>query len=164
MKLQWYQKIYDESQKGFKHLDHIHGSLIALGELLRNTGDFCTPKFRDICDAMLKYRDHKDRHVKKTGMPLQLLIACYLTIFLVLFLLPRLGSYSPDLFVHNYLNTCMNHILSALRNQNDRAVAFISLGEIAVAVGGSIFFILDQHNSLIIIIHQTILRIYCCYD
>lgn len=57
----------------------------------------------------------------------------------VICLLPRLGMYSSEAFVHMYLNTCMNHLLAALRNQNDRAVAFISLGEIAVAVGGSIF-------------------------
>lgn len=68
MKLQWYQKIYDEAQKGFKHSspEHNHGSLIALGELLRNTGEFVTPKFRDVCEDMLRLR--KDKHVKRTGV------------------------------------------------------------------------------------------------
>ena len=68
MKLQWYQKIYEEAQKGFKNgtPEYVHGSLIALGELLRNTGDFVTGKFKEICDAMLKYRETK--HVKRTGI------------------------------------------------------------------------------------------------
>lgn len=46
----------------------IHGSLITLGELLRNTGDFMLSKFKEVCETILKYRDHKDKLVKKTGM------------------------------------------------------------------------------------------------
>eukprot|EP00026_Physarum_polycephalum_P000091 Phypoly_transcript_00091.p1 GENE.Phypoly_transcript_00091~~Phypoly_transcript_00091.p1 ORF type:complete len:2307 (+),score=451.47 Phypoly_transcript_00091:133-7053(+) len=123
MRLQWYQKIYEEAFRGFKSSspDALHGSLITLGELLRNTGDFVSGKFKDICDIILKYRDHKDRLVKRT----------------VITLLPRLSIYSPDVFVHNYLNTCMNHLLNALRNQADRGVAFIALGEISMSVGGN---------------------------
>jgi len=56
-----------------------------------------------------------------------------------------LAIYSPELFVHNYLNTFALYLLSALslkNNQTERSVAFISLGEIAIAVGGSILSLL----------------------
>ncbi len=71
MKMTWYQKTYDEAQKGFKNgtPEFVHGSLIALGELLRNTGDFIKVKFKDICETILKYRENKDKHVKRTGIP-----------------------------------------------------------------------------------------------
>ncbi|EGG15157.1 protein kinase [Cavenderia fasciculata] len=131
LRLQWYQKIYDESQKAFKQNgspEALHGSLITLGELLRNTGDFMVNKFKDVCDTILKHKDHRDKLVKKT----------------VIVLLPRLAIFSPREFVHLHLNTCINYILSALRNQNERSYSFIALGEIAQAVGGSIKPYLDN--------------------
>ncbi|EFA77745.1 protein kinase [Heterostelium album PN500] len=131
LRLQWYQKIYDESQKAFKQNgspEAIHGSLITLGELLRNTGDFMYNRFKDVCDTILRYKEHRDKLVKKT----------------VITLLPRLAIFCPKDFVHHHLNTCMAHLLGALRNQNERSTAFIALGEIALAVGGSIKPYLDR--------------------
>ena len=72
--------------------------------------------------------------------------------------------------MHNYLNTFALYLLSALslkNNQTERSVAFISLGEIAIAVGGGVsshFFLLTpivslfRKISLSILIHKTILR------
>eukprot|EP01133_Synstelium_polycarpum_P000171 gene171-204_t len=132
LRLQWYQKIYDESQKAFKQSgggtpEAIHGSLITLGELLRNTGDFMVNKYKDVCETILRYKEHRDKLVKKT----------------VIVLLPRLAIFNPKDFVHTYFNNCMNHLLTALRNQNERSTSFIALGEIAQAVGGSIKPYLD---------------------
>ena len=47
MKAQWYQKIYEEAQRGFKNTnpEYVHGSLLALGELLRNSGSFVVARF-----------------------------------------------------------------------------------------------------------------------
>ncbi|GAM16986.1 hypothetical protein SAMD00019534_001610 [Acytostelium subglobosum LB1] len=131
LRQQWYQKIYDESQKAFKQNgspEAIHGSLITLGELLRNTGDFMNNKFKDVCDTILRYKDHRDKLVKKT----------------VITLLPRLAIFSPKDFAHHHLNTCMAHLLAALKNQNERSSSFIALGEIALAVGGNIKPYLDR--------------------
>eukprot|EP01113_Clastostelium_recurvatum_P006582 TRINITY_DN1298_c0_g1_i1.p1 TRINITY_DN1298_c0_g1~~TRINITY_DN1298_c0_g1_i1.p1 ORF type:complete len:2380 (+),score=927.36 TRINITY_DN1298_c0_g1_i1:62-7201(+) len=124
LRLQWYQKIFDEAQKGFKQPspEWIHGSLIALGELLRNTGEFMHTRFKEVCETILKYRDHREKLVKRT----------------VIVLLPRLATFHPDVFVHNYLNTCMNHLLGALKSHTDRSISFTALGEISVAVGGHI--------------------------
>ncbi len=41
--------------------------------------------------------------------------------------------------MHNHLNTCMNHILGALRGQTEnKGVAYIAIGEIAIGVGAII--------------------------
>ncbi|EAL66546.1 protein kinase, Atypical group [Dictyostelium discoideum AX4] len=141
LRLQWYQKIYDEAQKSFKQNgspESIHGSLITVSELLRNTGDFMLSKFKDICETVLKYKDHRDKLVKKT----------------VLALFPRLAVFCSRDFVLNYFNACMNHLLAALRNQNERPTAFIALGEIAMAVGGSIKPYLD---SIVVMIKQGLM-------
>jgi len=126
LRLQWYHKIFEEAQKGFKSntSDTIHGSLIALGELLRNTGEFMHTRFKEVCETVLKYKDHRDRLVKRT----------------VITLLPRLAIFSPDDFVHNYLNVCMNHLLSVLKTRGveERAASFIALGNISQAVGANI--------------------------
>eukprot|EP01132_Coremiostelium_polycephalum_P005602 gene5602-6970_t len=140
LRLQWYQKIYDEAQKAFKQNgspEAIHGSLITLGELLRNTGDFMVNKFKDVCETIMKYKDHRDKLVKKT----------------VITLLPRLAIFGPKDFVMHYFNACMNHLLSALRNPNEKSTAFIALGEIAVAVGGSIKPYLD---SIVVMIKSAL--------
>jgi hypothetical protein len=65
--------------------------------------------------------------------------------------------------VHNYLNTFALYLLSALslkNNQSERSVAFISLGEIAVAVGGSIPFYSSFYHKITvtILIHKAIFR------
>lgn len=41
-RVQWYYRLFEETQRGLTRypnsVDHIHGSLLALGELLRHTG------------------------------------------------------------------------------------------------------------------------------
>ena len=65
-RLQWYYKIFGEAQKGFKlsTSESVHGSLLTIGELLRNSGEFMLARFKEVCDTVLKYRDHKDRLVR----------------------------------------------------------------------------------------------------
>ena len=42
-RVQWYYRLFEETQRGLTNrattLDAVHGSLLALGELLRHTGD-----------------------------------------------------------------------------------------------------------------------------
>lgn len=104
LRLQWYHKIYEESQKGLRQntVATIHGSLITLGiqcfrdslresetshrtplvlgELLRNTGEFMNSRFKEVCDTILRYRDHKEKIIKRT----------------VISLLPRLAAFSSE--------------------------------------------------------------------
>ncbi len=45
-RVQWYYRLFEETQRGLTRypnsVDHIHGSLLALGELLRHTGAYTT--------------------------------------------------------------------------------------------------------------------------
>lgn len=108
LKLQWYHKIYDDVLKGLRlsSVPSIHGSLITLGnlpalrrsaflvlfflpsqydpppqgEMLRTTGDFMNSRFKEVCDHILKYREHKERILRRAATTI----------------LPRLASFSPD--------------------------------------------------------------------
>ncbi|KAL6080518.1 Serine/threonine-protein kinase tor1 [Balamuthia mandrillaris] len=125
LRLQWYHKVYEEAQAGLKvnNFASIHGSLITLGELLKNTGEFMHSRFAEVCEMILSYRTHRDKLVRKT----------------VIELMPRLAKFAPKEFKLNYLNKCMVSLLSSLKKEkgSERAAAFLSLGKIAMAVGGS---------------------------
>ncbi len=96
-------------------MDVIHGSLLTIGELLNHTGDFLKEKFNDVCQTVLKYKDHKQNLVRKA----------------VIALLPRLAEFAPEVFVNFYLNECIVFLLSALSKNIERPTAFIALGQIA---------------------------------
>ena len=97
----------------------MHGSLLTIGELLRNSGGFMLARFKEVCDTVLKYREHKDRLVRKT----------------VIELLPLLATFCPDAFVRGYLAACLDYLIETLRGGHIRDAAYLALGEMAVAVG-----------------------------
>lgn len=61
LRQQWYQKILEEARKSFRgsNSDHIHGSLLAIGELLRNAGDFMKSQFGEVCETVIKWGEKK---------------------------------------------------------------------------------------------------------
>ena len=79
-------------------------------------------RFREVCEAVFKFKDHKDKLVHKT----------------VISLLPRMAEFNPELFARNYRSTCMNHLLNALRKDHERGTAFVAVGEVARAIGQEI--------------------------
>jgi FKBP12-rapamycin complex-associated protein len=100
-----------------------------LGELLVNTGDFMEAYFTEACDTVMKFREFKI--VKKT----------------VITILPRLAALSPEAFSKAYLNSCINYLTAMIKAKEPKA--YISLGEIAVAVKGNIRPYLDPLVGLI---------------
>lgn len=114
----WYGAITAEANKGFQsaNADHIHASLLALGELLQVSGPFMHKRFKESCDRILKYREHRDKLLRRT----------------VIRLLPKLAASHPESFVLNYRHTCINHLLSTLKKDSDRGPCFIALGELAI--------------------------------
>ncbi len=50
------------------------------GELLRNTGEFMNSRFKEVCDTILKHKDHKEKIIKRT----------------VISLLPRLAAFASE--------------------------------------------------------------------
>jgi serine/threonine-protein kinase mTOR len=113
----YYEQILEEANRGFKAntVEHIHGSLLGLGELLSVPGSFIQNQFRELCDRICRYKDHRDKLIRRT----------------VITLLPKLAASNPNSFVLNYRHMCINYLLSALR-KDDRAVSFIATGKMAI--------------------------------
>ncbi|CAN6449978.1 unnamed protein product [Victoria cruziana] len=124
-RVQWYYRMFEATQDGLGRnasVHSIHGSLLAVGELLRNTGEFMMSRYKEVTDIVFKYREHRDRHVRLS----------------ITSLLPRIAHFLRDRFVTSYLKICMDHILSVLRIPTERASGFIALGEMAGALDGEL--------------------------
>ncbi|XP_057977812.1 serine/threonine-protein kinase TOR isoform X2 [Malania oleifera] len=124
-RVQWYYRMFEATQDGLVKnapVHSIHGSLLAVGELLRNTGEFMMSRYREVADIVVKYLEHRDRLVRLS----------------ITSLLPRIAHFLRDRFVTNYLQICMNHILAVLKMPAERASGFIALGEMAGALDGEL--------------------------
>ncbi|KAI4295808.1 hypothetical protein L6164_035812 [Bauhinia variegata] len=124
-RVQWYYRMFEATQDGLAKnapVHSIHGSLLAVGELLRNTGEFMMSRYREVADIVLRYLEHRDRLVRLS----------------ITSLLPRIAHFLRDRFVTNYLTICMNHILAVLKIPQDRDSGFIALGEMAGALDGEL--------------------------
>ncbi|XP_056399106.1 serine/threonine-protein kinase mTOR isoform X3 [Hyla sarda] len=75
-------------------------------------------KFDQICRWVLKCRSSKNPLIQMT----------------ILNVLPRLAAFKPSAFTDQYLTETMNHLLSCVRKEKERTVAFQALGLISVAV------------------------------
>ncbi|KAH8519812.1 hypothetical protein H0E87_001306, partial [Populus deltoides] len=124
-RVQWYYRMFEATQDGLGKnapVHSIHGSLLAVGELLRNTGEFMMSRYREVADIVLRYLEHRDRLVRLS----------------ITSLLPRIAHFLRDRFVTNFLEICMNHILAVLRIPAERGSGFIALGEMAGALDGEL--------------------------
>eukprot|EP00897_Mesotaenium_endlicherianum_P005918 jgi/Mesen1/5354/ME000267S04502 len=124
-RVQWYFRMFEETQKGLARnasVECIHGSLLAVGELLRNTREFMMARFTEVANVVLKYRDHRDKLVRRS----------------ITGLLPRIAHFLRERFVTSYLKICMDHLLGVMRTPGERDTGFWALGEMAGAVGGAL--------------------------
>ncbi|XP_044490228.1 serine/threonine-protein kinase TOR-like isoform X2 [Mangifera indica] len=135
-RVQWYYRMFEATQDGLGRnapVHSIHGSLLAVGELLRNTGEFMMSRYREVADIVLRYLQHRDRLVRLS----------------ITSLLPRIAHFLRDRFVTNYLKICMNHILTVLQMPVERDSGFIALGEMAGALDGELIHYLPTITSLL---------------
>lgn len=133
-RVQWYYRMFEATQEGLGKnapIHSIHGSLLAVGELLRNTGEFMMSRYREVAEIVLRYLEHRDRLVRLS----------------ITSLLPRIAHFLRDRFVTNYLTICMNHILAVLKIPAERASGFIALGEMAGALDGELIHYLPTIMS-----------------
>ncbi|KAM1650754.1 hypothetical protein ACFXTH_003293 [Malus domestica] len=133
-RVQWYYRMFEATQDGLGRnasIHSIHGSLLAVGELLRNTGEFMMSRYREVAEIVLRYLEHRDRLVRLS----------------ITSLLPRIAHFLRDRFVTNYLTICMNHILAVLRIPAERSSGFIALGEMAGALDGELVHYLPTITS-----------------
>ncbi|PHT30527.1 hypothetical protein CQW23_29832 [Capsicum baccatum] len=85
-----YYRMFEATQYGLGRnvpVHSIHGSLLAVGELLRNTGEFMMSRYREVAKIVLRYLEHRDR----------------LVCLSITSLLPRIAHFLRDQFVTNYL-------------------------------------------------------------
>ncbi|PHT27679.1 Serine/threonine-protein kinase TOR [Capsicum baccatum] len=120
-----YYRMFEATQDGLGRnapVHIIHGSLLAVGVLLRNTGEFMMSRYREVAKIVLGYLEHQNRlvHLSITS------------------LLPQIAHFLCDQFVTNYLTICMNHILHVLKIPAECASGFIALGEIDGALDGEL--------------------------
>ncbi|XP_034226738.1 serine/threonine-protein kinase TOR isoform X3 [Prunus dulcis] len=133
-RVQWYYRMFEATQEGLgknASVHSIHGSLLAVGELLRNTGEFMMSRYREVAEIVLRYLEHRDRLVRLS----------------ITSLLPRIAHFLRDRFVTNYLTICMNHILAVLRIPAERSSGFVALGEMAGALDGELVHYLPTISS-----------------
>ncbi|KAG0576661.1 hypothetical protein KC19_5G097200 [Ceratodon purpureus] len=121
-RVQWYYRMFERTQDGLgvnASVDSIHGSLLAVGELLRNTGEFMMSRYKEVAKFVFDYRDHRNPLVRQS----------------ITALLPRIAHFLRDRFVSSYLQICMDHLLNVMRKPDERESGFHALSEMANAVG-----------------------------
>eukprot|EP00457_Paulinella_chromatophora_P000061 gb/GEZN01000061.1/.p1 GENE.gb/GEZN01000061.1/~~gb/GEZN01000061.1/.p1 ORF type:complete len:2707 (+),score=463.21 gb/GEZN01000061.1/:107-8227(+) len=125
MRTQRYHRIFQEILASFKtkKTEAIHGALLAIGEMLNNSGEFMLSRFKEVCTCVLDFMSHPDRLVRET----------------VISLLPKLAHFEPEAFVRGYLDVCLKHIITILKSSSaTRGTAYLALGEMALAVKSNI--------------------------
>ncbi|KAI9216512.1 armadillo-type protein, partial [Blastocladiella britannica] len=119
----WFARSCDEAFKTIKtstNVDHVHGALLVVRELLMHTGRFMDPKYKEICDTLLRLKDHKDALIRRT----------------VVVVIPTVAAFNAAAF-EMYLSRFLTHLISLLKRERDRAAAFIAVGKVALAVESS---------------------------
>ncbi|KAI9797251.1 MAG: phosphatidylinositol kinase- protein kinase tor1 [Piccolia ochrophora] len=129
LRQQWFSRIYEEALQGLKlgTVEAIHASLLTIKELLLKGGMFMNDRYREACDIILRFQDHRDALIRRQ----------------VVILIPILASYAPQDFVKTYLHKSMMHLQGQLKREKERNPAFIAVGKVASAVGSAIAPYLD---------------------
>ena len=125
MHVHCYFRNYEHVQEFFEkgNIEAVHGALLAVGAMMKHSGNFMVPRFDPTCEAVLNVRDHPNRVVRLA----------------VIRTLPHLALFGPDAFARKYLKVTVAHLVRAARPgapyQEVRAAALLALGDLALATG-----------------------------
>jgi FKBP12-rapamycin complex-associated protein len=138
MGIQAYESIYEEAERGLKTqtVEWIHGSLLAIQELLQHSKTFMRSRFHRCCDLVLRLHKHRDRDalIKRT----------------ITNLVPVLANYDPMYFADEHLGSVMTILTEQLRKDRDRATkdsvsqTFEAIGLVAAAMGSKMKPFIEQ--------------------
>lgn len=106
-RVQWYYRLFEQTKAGLARaapVEIVHGSLLALGELVRHTGEFMLARYREVCETVLRFRDSKEKLIRRA----------------IITLLPRLAAFAPERFTKSYLDSATEHLLAVLGSPADR--------------------------------------------
>jgi FKBP12-rapamycin complex-associated protein len=126
---QWFFRMYAEATQGLKssNIEYIHASLLVLKQLLRTGGMFMHEHYREACDIVLRFKDHREPKIRSE----------------IVVIIPILAAYAPSEFSHVYLHKFMTYLQGQLKKDKERSPAFIAIGKTASAVGSAIAPYLD---------------------
>ncbi|KAJ8330853.1 phosphatidylinositol kinase- protein kinase tor1 [Batrachochytrium dendrobatidis] len=126
---QWYRRIFEEMQNGLKmsSSDAIHGSLLALRELLIHAPKFVEGRYTEVCEIVLRYREHRESLVRQS----------------IITIIPDLAHFNTDQFVNNYLGISVGYLSNQTKREKERSIAFLAIGRVGMAVGRGIIEYLD---------------------
>ena len=103
--------------------ESIHAGLLTIGELLSNTGEFMSVRYRETCEIVMRYREHKEKYVRET----------------VIALIPQLAAYSPPTFHSFYFRDALSYLLTSLKlSTSSRECLFLSLGSLSLSMHDAI--------------------------
>lgn len=134
--LQWYCFIYDQLQEGFQGNsgeELVHGSLLVVTEMLRFTGDFMIPRFKEVCKSLMLLKDHRSRIVKSA----------------IIELLPALASLCPDVFARAHMDESLDFLLRCTKVNELRASALLSTGKMCKSMGPHLLSRVDEMVSIL---------------
>eukprot|EP01033_Poteriospumella_lacustris_P010144 gene10144-7234_t len=119
--LQWYCFIYDQLQEGFlaPNEELVHGSLLVVAEMLKYTGDFMIPRFKEVCRSLMQLKNHKSKLVKQA----------------IIDLLPSLAHLCPDVFARAHMDESIDFLIKCTRTSELRSAALLSIGKMCTAMG-----------------------------
>jgi FKBP12-rapamycin complex-associated protein len=133
--LQWYCGLYDRIHDGLRKgtAESVHGSLLVVSESLKLTGDFMVPRFKEVCKAIMQFKDHRSRIVKGA----------------IIHLLPSLAQFCPDSFARTHLDEAMDMLLKCCKSQETKADALLSTGQLCRALGPHLVNRVDELLELV---------------
>ena len=128
--LQWYCNIYDMIHEGFQKgtAESIHGSLLVVREMLKHTGNFMMPRFKEVCRAIMLLKDHNCNVVRSA----------------ITSLLPSLALFCPDAFARRHLNESVDLLVKCAAIPQLRPQALLSTGRLCKALGPHLVSRIDE--------------------
>ena len=109
LRRQLYKKLFEEVQKGLKpgnSPEIIHGALLALKEVAVHTMTASDWRFKEICELVFKFKDHRDALVRKTTINM----------------IPTMAELDPESFYkESFLNTSISYLSSQLKKEKERS-------------------------------------------
>lgn len=127
MGTQTYEMIYEEAERGLKMAptEVIHGSLLAIQELLQHSKIFMRSRFHRACEIIFRLYKHRDPLIRRT----------------ITALVPVLANYDPQYFAEKHLGSVMTMFTDQLRRDKEKtpresgAQTFEAMGLVAAAMG-----------------------------
>ena len=139
--LQWYCNIYDMIHEGLHKgtSESIHGSLLVVREMLKHTGNFMMPRFKEVCKAIMALKDHSSKVVRSA----------------ITSLLPSLALFCPDAFARRHLNESVDLLVKCAGIPELRPQALLSTGRLCHALGPHLVSRIDE---VILVVQSALLE------